>query len=616
MALKVRRLSTVFVWILMGLLLLGLAGFGATSLSGTARSVASVGDKDVAIQRYATALQNRMRQVQSQVGQPVSMTQAQQMGLDTQVLSELIVNRAFDWEADRIGLSVGDAELVKALRAIPAFQGADGAFNRDAYSFALDRANLSESQFEEDLRGDTARSILQGAIVAGVSMPDTYAQTLVGFANQTRDFTWALLERPELDTGLAEPTEDELQAYYDANVDSYIRPETRDITYAWLTPDMMLDTVEVPEADLRAAYAEREAEFNMPERRLVERLIFPSEEAAASARSRLDAGEISFDDLVEERGLTLSDVDLGIQSRADLGDAAETVFSVPAGEVAGPAPTSLGPALFRVNAELAAQETPFEEAQEVLRDSLALDRARQVIDAQIEDLDDRLAGGATLEELADETEMQLGQIGWTGAAEDGLAGYPEFAEAADAATESDFPTITRLGDGGVFAFRLDEIKPAAPRPLDEVRDQVRTGWERQQITEELEAQAEALVARLEAGESFEEVGLEPTSQSGFRRSDSVDVLPGGATARVFRLETEGDIAVVSDPGRVAILRLDAVIPADLESVEAQALAERLRDEAAQEQADALFRALAADIQTRAGVSVNQTALNSVNSQLQ
>ena len=63
MAAGINKLSKTFVWILMGMLMLGLAGFGAVNLSGTVRTVAQVGDEDVSVDAYVRELQREIRAV-------------------------------------------------------------------------------------------------------------------------------------------------------------------------------------------------------------------------------------------------------------------------------------------------------------------------------------------------------------------------------------------------------------------------------------------------------------------------------------------------------------------------------------------------------------------------
>lgn len=615
MALKAKGLSKAFVWALMGLLFIGLIGFGATNLSGTARSVGSVGDEEIGIDAYSRALRNQMQRMTEQTGEPMTIAELQSSGLDRQLLGQLVTEAALAWEADEIGLSVGDEVLARELQGIGAFQGPDGQFDREAYGFALDNANLSEQDFEAQLREDIARSLLQGAIAAGNRMPDSYVDTIVQYAAETRDFTFAILDNSDLQSGIPEPSDEDLQAYYDENVERYTRPETKRITYAWVTPDMLVDTVEISEERLRGAYEERESEFNMPERRIVERLVFSTEESAQEAAGRLESGETTFDELVEARGLDLSDVDLGVVTRDELGGAADAVFDTSTGDVAGPAPSPLGPALFRVNAQLSAQETPFEEARPALRDSLVLDEARRVIERQASDYDDRLVGGATLEDLARETDMELGEVDYAGESGDGITSYPAFGEAVRGMQPGDYPAIVETGDGGLFAARVDEVLPEAPRPFEEVRDQVLTGWERAQVTEALEGSAERIAGRLREGSTFEGAGLEPRTLDAVSRTTPLDGLPQGSVEEIFTLE-EGGVVVLPGQGRVAIVRLDQIVPADTDSDEAQRIAEQLRSRAAGDIANALTTAFVEDIQRRAGVEIDQQALNAVHSQMQ
>ncbi len=615
MAFKARNLSKTFVWIILVLLIIGLAGFGATNLSGTMRSVGSVGNQDITMASYGRALQNEMRAYEAQTGSAMPFSQAEQFGLPQQVLSQLVTAKAFDYEADQMGLSVGDEQLAATLSQIQAFQGPDGQFDREAYRFALQNAGLSESEFEDDMRSETARTILQGAILAGTSLPDTYVDTLLAHAGEKRAFTYATLDESSLQTGLPVPTDEDLRTYYEANIDQYTRPETKVITYAWITPAMILDTIEVEEDALRAAYEERSAQFNIPDRRLVERLVFSDDATAQAARDRIDTGETDFETLVAERGLDLADVDLGDATMEALGAAGEDVFAAEPGSVVGPLPSSLGPALFRVNGVLPAQNTPFEDARDQLRDELALDRARRVIETQAQGYDDEMAGGATLEQLASDTEMQLGQLEWAGESADGIAGYDAFREAAQAVQDGDFPAIEPLGDGGAFALRLDEVLPEAPLPFEAVSDRVRTGWDRQKATEALTEAAEALVAQVGDGQTFADLGLDTTQEAGLTRTAQVTDLPPGLLSAVFDMEP-AQIRVLPGNGQVTLVRLDEVLPVDPEAEETRELANQLREQAANDVAQDLYRALAADIQNRAGVQINQQALNAVHTQMQ
>ncbi|MGR3628596.1 MAG: peptidyl-prolyl cis-trans isomerase [Sulfitobacter sp.] len=609
MAKKGFSFSKTAVWALMALLILGLGGFGAINLSGNLRSIGSVGDKSISVDQYARQLQQEIRAIEAQTGESLSFARAQEMGLDRAVLQRIVRNRALDHEADEMGLSIGDATLRDEIVAISAFQGIDGNFDREGYRFALQQSGMSEAEFERSIREEAARGLLQRAILGGVSMPDTYARTLVDYVAEQRSFTWARLSESDLDTPVAAPTEEELQAYYDANTDDFMLPASKSITYAWLRPEDLLDEIEVPEEELRAEYDARSDEYDQPERRLVERLVFANEEAATQAAAALEVDGTTFEALVEERGLALADVDMGDVAKSDLDAAGDAVFGAQSGDIVGPLPTSLGPALFRVNAVLPAQNVPFEEAREVLEETLAISRATRAVEARAQEIDDRLAGGATLEDLAEETKMNLGTIDWTQESSEGIAAYGAFREAAASLSADAFPQIDQLEDGGVFAMRLDETKPERPEPFEQARDAVETAWRNAQIVEALTAKAENLTGTLAEADGFEAAGLTPQLGEGMTRSSYVDGTPDDFMDQVFDLD-EGGVAVLPAGDSVVVLRLDAVTPAG-EDDQTQALMDRLSQQLDQALAQGLFDIYSNAVMRDADPQIDQRAVSAV-----
>ncbi|WP_170544737.1 peptidyl-prolyl cis-trans isomerase [Ruegeria arenilitoris] len=611
MAAGMKNLSKTFVWILMGLLMLGLAGFGATSLTGTVRTVAQVGNEDISINEYVRELQREIRAVESQTGQPLQMSQAHEFGLDQLALSRLTALAALDNEVGELGISIGDENLQKEIVAIGAFQGVDGSFDRDAYQFQLDQVGMTDTEFESDLRKESSRTIVQNAVVSGVEMPSVLTQVLTDYVGARRSFTVATVGPDALTTPVAAPTNEQVQTYYDENTDQFTLPRTKKLTYAILSPEMLLDSVEIDEDSVRRLYDQRASEFHQPERRLVERLTYPSEEAAQTAMAQLEVGGTTFEQLVRDRQLELSDIDLGDVTREDLGDAAEAVFAADLDTVVGPLPSTFGPALFRINGSLAENTTSFEDAAPALREELAADRARRQIEAQAEDINDLLAGGATLEELTSETEMELGQIDWTRQSDDGVAAYDGFRTAAEAVNEGDFPEVAFLEDGSIFALRLNEVLPQRPEPLETARELVVAAWTQAETNKALEEQAKAVLEQLKADGDFTTTGLPFRVENALTRTAFLDDVPADFMVQVFEMEP-GELRTVPGDGSAFIIRLEELLaPAETDELrQAQAALEAQLNQAL---AQNIFDAYVRDAQARARPVIDQRALNAVQS---
>jgi len=606
--------QNVVVWVLMALLVLGLAGFGVDGfLSQRAVSIGSVGSQDISAQTYMRSLQEAMRQAERTQGRPMPLSRALAEGLDAQVRAQLVTEAALDAEAGRIGISVSDANVMRTVTAIDAFRAPGGGFDRTTYRLVLENAGLTPARFEDSIRREQARSILQAATAAGVAMPANLGEALLAHFATPRDATVFVLDESALDTPLAEPDEAAIEAYYTDWIALFTAPETRVLTYAWVTPDMLLDVVEVEPSAVEALYAARSADFRQPERRLVERLVFPDQAAAEAAMARLAEGD-SFEDLVAARGLSLDDTDMGDVTEAQLGAAGAAVFALAEpGEVTGPHRTNLGPAIFRMNAVLAAQETPLDEAAPALRAELAGDAARRRIADAFDLIEDLLAGGATLEDLAAETEMELGTIDWSVGSSEGIAAYAEFRTAAGAARPDDFPQVASLSDGGLFALRLDRIDPPAPRPLADVRDQAQAGARARALAEALSTRARDLADRLDPDgiDSFAEAtGLVSDSYASITRLDRLPGLPAALQAAIHAA-APGETAVVAEGERVFLAVVTATGTPDRDDAQTARLIDALDREIGTALAQDVYGYFARALENEAGIRFDQAAIEAV-----
>ncbi|MDG1419679.1 MAG: SurA N-terminal domain-containing protein [Tateyamaria sp.] len=603
------NLSKTAVWILMGLLILGLGGFGATNLSGTVRTVGQVGEKYIDINAYARALSQEIQAASAEAGTQINFAQAQAMGLDRAVLASMVQARALDHETEQIGLSVGDENLSNEILKIPAFRGIDGSFDREAYAFSLEQAGTSEAEFETRLREEISRSLLQGAIMAGTKMPNTYARILVAFLGERRDFTWAELDVKDLKTPYETPEEDTLRNFYEANINDYQLPETKRITYAVLQPDDLIDDIEIDQSDLRAEYDARADQYIQPERRLVERLVYFNDQEANKAAAQLEVGGTSFEALVQDRGLNLSDVDLGDVTKTELDAAGNSVFSASVGDVVGPLPSPVGPALFRINAVISAQNTTYEQVENLIRLDLATDAARRQVAVLTEEFDNMLAAGATLEDLDVETAMQIDVIDWDPSIEDDIAAYDGFRDAAKALTMEDFPEIIQLDEGGIVALRLEEIIPPRPAAFEVIMAELKENFKAEQVEASLTSQAKALLPALRSGEPFAEQGLKPTIESGIGRSAFLEGKPTSFVNDVFTMNA-GEVRIIPSQGSILVVQLDKIVAvggSEENSIEMTAISKEVDQILASE----LFKIFSEDVVVRAGPQINQQALDAV-----
>ncbi len=652
-SLRTKGKSTI-VWLLMAMLLLGLGGFGVTSFSGGSTEVGAVGETEIDAQTYGRALQNMIAQYSAQTGQPVTAEQARTIGLTQAVQAQLFAGAAMEEQARKIGVSVGDAVVAETITKDPSFQG-PGGFNRANYTETLRRQGMSEERYERAVRADLGARIVQQGVVTGISAPAAQVDLGAGWVLERRDISWQELTADDL-PGPVSPADDEtLEAWHQANATRFTAPEIRKISYIWLTPEMLADTIELDEPALREIYDSKAAEYIQPERRMVGRLVFESSEAADAAKARLDAGEATFEQLAQERGLTLADTEIGEVTQQQLGAAGEAVFAATDNGVVGPLDSDLGPTLFAVNAILDPINVTFEDALPDLRAEAAADRARRLIADRAPEIEDLLASGADLDAVAKETELELGQIDWSAESEPvpgEIGGYAAFREHAAEVSDSDYPQLFELDDGGIFALRLDGIVPPTLIPFADVREKVAADWaeaeaHRQLVAlgEEMKlkavsetmpkvepapAEAQPNPASVDAttaepapdaapeavAETVAEAPAQPAwrTETGLMRDGWLEDAPPALIAQAFALE-EGETEVISDSQRVALVRVDRIIPAELDGGPAGEVKATIAQNLTNSLTADLFDYYSRAVQAHSGVTLNPAAVAAVESQM-
>lgn len=621
MSAKKSKISKIFFFFVLMLAVLAMVGFGLTGIfsQSISASVATVGKVDVSADDYFRSIQNEISSVSQQFGTQLTIDQALLFGLDRSVLQRLITQAAYENEAQRLGVSVGDETVKNALLSNPGFQGLTGTFDEDVYKDSIDRSGMTPSQYEALIRADSSQLLIQAAVSAGVNLPEEAALAIFDYIGESRGFTYARVGANNIAGSIPAPTDSELAAYYAANPEAFTQPLTRQITYVSLTPEMVAETLEISEERIAALYEERSAEYNTPAKRFVERIVLGSQAEATAARDGIDAGDMTFEQLADTRGLTLADIDLGDVTARDVGTAAaEVLFASEEPGIYGPVDTNIGPAIFRMNAAISALSIPLEEVHDDLRRELAIEdasfRIADVADAVI----DLIAGGASLEEVADETDMKLDTIDLAEGQADGIAAYAAFREEASASEIGEERDILDLEDGGVFALRVDGITEAFVKPMADVTQAVLDGQQNAKTHELMLARAEQIVKAIGVsnGGSLSDFGgsllLEDATE--VTRTSTIPDLPPSVIEKVFALEI-GNATVIEDVYGAVIIELTSVAPFDPESDQSAAILEQVNAQQTQQVAQDLLAYFGAALVTTSQPTLNQARIDSLHQQL-
>ena len=248
--------------ILLALLIVSFAVWGVGDMlrsrvgGGTLATVDGQPISHEAFQRkYAQALE-RARQV---LGKQYSPQLVRMLGVERQVLEQMIMGELLRRETDSLGLLVPDAVIAREIRTDPNFADAKGQFDRAAFDAVLRRNNLSEAAYVAGIKQEKAVSLLLTAITLRAPINDAMLAALWEAQNEERSAELIVLMPGHGKT--AAPAEDALKTFYQAHAEMFAAPEYRTVRYAAIHEDALLAEVKVPEEEVKAAYDERAALF-------------------------------------------------------------------------------------------------------------------------------------------------------------------------------------------------------------------------------------------------------------------------------------------------------------------------------------------------------------------
>ncbi|MCB1562350.1 MAG: peptidyl-prolyl cis-trans isomerase [Alphaproteobacteria bacterium] len=565
-------------FILFGFLVLAAGGLVMMDVGGffrggvTKSDVARVGRDSVGLIEFDRNLRQTLRRI------GLSPEDAYKMGYVSELLNNEIKSRLITKAADDTGLLISRAHVSNHIHTLiePLIQG--GQNPQDVLDQLLRAQGISEGQMIESVRRDTAKNLMAGAIATGFGVPSPFmAQDLLAFREEKRTVQYILL--PESDIkDIAPPSDDQLMQLYEATRESYAISEMYDFQLVTVKTDTLKDTLQIGEDTLRQAYDENIDLYTHPERRTLEQAIVETEEGAKAIAAKVKAGKTSLKDAVQD---ITSNFNGYIEAQSFekggvLDSIREPVFEASAGDILGPLESPLGWHVIIVSKTESAHTQPFEEVKNKIRDELV---ESKLLDEQYNlanTVDDLLAGGASLEDVAQQVDVEITPLstmngfGQSPDGKDALKAYADdraaFLDTGLTLEEGQTSPIFETKSGSFVALHLQKQTPKSYTPFEEVKTAIEKRWMADQRRAENTARVKALLEELRTGtRSFKDAakseGKALATLTDISRADTpkAPLTPAGLAA-LFEAQPDEPLSIPLKDG-VAIARvLDVHLP--------------------------------------------------------
>ncbi|MBK1641717.1 peptidylprolyl isomerase [Chromatium okenii] len=580
-------------WVIVILISVPFALWGIQSYLGESGEpvAATVNGVEIATRDLDRRVQNVQFELRDRLGSDSTLNDQHLRAevLDALIQEVLLLNVTQD-----LGLRVSDQDLQMQVLAETAFHK-DGRFDHDTYERILQLQGLTPALFEAQLRQQLTSSQLIRAIAGSEFITRAELAHYQRLAQQQRELVYARFRAADF-PATTPPTDAAIAAFYDVNSARFQIPEQVKLDYLLLDASTLAANSVSTDEELRQRYAAASAQFTEPERRHISHLLLtlPKDADDATAaqvlskindiRARIQAGEafaalaqqLSADPGSASAGGALGSVEKGMMVPAF----EQAAFALPLNTVSEPVRTEFGYHLIVVTEITPAVTKPFEAVREQLQAEVTKQRA----EAQFYDLGERLANLAyetpdSLEPAAATLGLTVQHSDWISRSDgSGILNQPKVLAAAfseEVLTEGRNSELIEPERDALQAIvvRVVEHRPAALKPLAEVREAIIADLNAEAAGVATAAAATAALTKLREGADWATVlGTVKLEEPGLvaRQADNV---PAAVLDTAFTLpaplanKVSADTAQL-EAGDVALVRVlrveDGAIAADVD----------------------------------------------------
>ncbi len=530
--------TTFFVW--------GMGGSTGSS-SGV---VALVDGKEIHLNDYNRAFNNLVELYRQQFRGQFSDQMIERLDLRNSALDQLILAKILETVAEDQDIEVSDEELATRIKTLPAFQQ-DNQFDPKLYDNYLNFSRTTARDFEKDMRDNIQREKVQNMIKENIQVSREEILEQYRQENDKVRFSYVTFSKDRFED-TAEPTEDEIKAFFEKNKKDFMIPEKINVQYVRLTPGMVEDGITIRDDDIAEYYEANEVKYHVKKNYKARHILFrvnslagsddgtknKADEADAAARKKAedllkkikdgaDFAEMAKEHS-EDRASGTNGGDLGQFPKGTMVPEFESALeNLKPGEVGGPVKTTFGYHLVKLEEVEPARVKPIDEVREEIVKDLKLHKGRLRIQRALKKIRKAAEESNNLASAAQAAGYEAGTTGPISRNDHtvpaiGIA--PEFFNAAFAMGDNVLSDLVITPEASFLLKVTERIPPKEPQ-LDTVKEKVVDRLKDQKTQEATEKKYKEFAERLKKSKDLEaiakELELEVQETPFFSRTDTI-----------------------------------------------------------------------------------------------
>ena len=521
---RMRRHKNWLKWslaiVVLTFVLLYIPDFVQTTPTGTGAGarevVAEVNGRTVSAGDFQQRYLSQVQAYRQQFGGSLNDQLLRQLGVDQQILSQMIDEQVGLIEAEQNGITVSDDELAQQIFSIPGLQENGRFIGEQRYEQLLQSQQppMTKSQFEETLRRSMVLDKLRAALTDWMAVSDSDVEREYNQRNEKVKLQIVALTAAKF-RGNVTVSDADVAAHFEAHKAEYRIGEQRKIKYILLDRDQARLKIAVPPTDIQRYYNDNIQQYQTQEQVKASHILLKTagkDEAAVRKQAEEILQQVKsggdFAALAkkysEDDGSKVNGGDLDYFARGRMVPEFEKVaFELPPGQISDLVKSQFGFHIIKVIDKRPGATRSLDEVRTQIQEQLSLQLADQRVSDQAAQFTSRIKDMADLETAARELQLMVQESGFFQREDPvpGLGAAPQVTAAAFKlqGTAASEPVATQRGP--IF-FAVSERKDPYIPMLDEVKNRVREDLIKSKATEMSRERASAIAATLKSAKDF------------------------------------------------------------------------------------------------------------------
>jgi peptidyl-prolyl cis-trans isomerase D len=601
-----------------------LRGTGADAASGD--TVAKVNGREISGADFRRTYQAQLQAYRSAYGGNMSDQLLKQLGIEQQILQQMVDERAALAEAERLGIKVSDEEVRQRIFAMPAFQENGGFIGEARYQqlLRMQRPPMVASEFEDNVRRGLAVEKLRGSLTDWLSVNDKDLEQEYRRRNDKVKLAVVSFTADSFRTQV-NASDAEVTSYFDAHKNDFKIPEKRKIRYLLIDVEALRAKTIIPAADIEREYNNNSEQYTTPEQVRASHILLKTEgkddaavkskaeELLKQARGGADFAELAKKNS-EDEASAKNGGDLDYFGRGRMvPEFDQAVFAMQPGQISDLVKTQYGYHIIKLVDKKNATTRPLAEVRQQLTDQLAYQRAQAQAADLAQNLEKQISKPADLDKVAKAQGLTVQESGFFARDEPilGLGPAPEAANKAFDMQTNEVSGALRASRGFVFETLVAKQDPYVPK-VDEVKERVRDEVVKQKARDLSKQKAAEIAAKLKSAPDFEKAakaaGVEAKTTDLITQDSPIPDL--GVAPAVEDAAFKLPVGAVSDPiatdngtAVIKIVEKKSVTPEEWTSSK-----DRFREELLTDRRNRFFSAYMVKAKQKMKIEVNRESL--------